>query len=161
MNNSLKSGFLIMAYMVLLFGVLVAGYVQGVNQTDVKSLFLLRMTRNEVQGDPTRLFALMEEMDLSKKEVGDIILTEMDYKARTTALSEDLKNQGTELVRYLVSPDATADGARERKKKITALVDQMVDERIDSWFVLRQQVPPEKLSPLYDYVESSLKTYEQ
>jgi hypothetical protein len=157
-KTRLGAAFSITLFVLFLFAFLVMGYVHGARQADSKSLYLLRMTRKEVSDNPHELLDLLRDMRIDKTQTGNLILETLGYKARRTEISDALQKKGQDLVLYLIEKDATKAGALERKKEITALVDRMMDERIDSWFELRDHIEPEKLAPLYHYVEKNMES---
>ena len=93
---------------------------------------------------------VFRHLNLSPDQMQRLKALREHHRSANGGLHAKLFEAHRALRRYLVSPDATLEGARDRQRAIDALEAQAAQDRLSAWFELRQVLRPDQLKRLAD-----------
>ena len=91
---------------------------------------------------------MMDELGLSADQKTKINTVRQHRRNKVRPMMEQLKAKRRSLQAYLQSPNATPGEARARQQELSRLEAQLQDQRLQTWFEIRQVLSAEQLQQI-------------
>ncbi len=117
------------------------GHLAGTAHSDINTYNLLL---SRISDRPVFVSDIFEEAQFTPGQLLQVVAAEVRYRQETAPHLKEATNEMVALAGYLSQPEADPDIADNQRKKILALVDRMIEARINRWYDIRDDLRPDQ-----------------